>query len=97
MPCCSKWNVIKLDFLPKVFAARSTGIIYSCTDFVPNLHISDLPGCILAIGSFLMRVVKLWCDGHLVSTLVPKILLTPAEFIFGLFQEATAEGVSPNV
>ena len=59
LACCNKWNIIKLDFLPKMFVARSMGIIYSCTDFVPNLHISDLPGCILAIGRFLLRVVKL--------------------------------------
>ena len=59
MPCCNKWNIIKLDFLPKMFVARSMGIIYSCIDFAPNLHISDLPGCILAIGRFLLRVVKL--------------------------------------
>lgn len=59
MPCCNKWNIIKLDFLPKMFVARSMGIIYSCIDFAPSLHISDLPGCILAIGRLLLRVVKL--------------------------------------
>ena len=52
MPCCNKWNIIKLDSLPKMFVARSMGIIYSCIDFAPNLHISDLPGCILARRSF---------------------------------------------
>ena len=83
-----------------MFVARSMGIIYSCIDFAPNLHISDLPGCILAIGRFLLRVVKLWCDEHFVSALVPKkycwhIQWISADFHFRFIskgQEATAEG-----